>query len=211
MVKPLGTAAQVSVINVEHKKPGFSPATGRKRMKYITRVEDQEFTIVIDRDDLIMVNDQLYHIDFQQLVEGGMLSLLLNNRSLEAIVEERDEAWEVLLRGELYTVQVQDERAYRLAKARGTAAEASGEAVVKSPMPGLIVAVPVEPGQTVKKGDQVIILESMKMENELRSPRDGVVHRVHVAPGAGVEKDQALVTIGDAEADSAEGPDDERQ
>jgi biotin carboxyl carrier protein len=78
-------------------------------------------------------------------------------------------------------------------------------------MPGLIVAVPVEQGQTVKKGDQVIILESMKMENELRSPRDGVVHRVHVAQGASVEKDQALVTIGDAEADTAEGPDDERQ
>lgn len=173
-------------------------------MKYITRVEDQEFTITIDREDRIIVNDQVYNIDFQQLVEGGMLSLLLNNRSLEAIVEERDDAWDVLLRGELYSIQVQDERAYRLAKARGTVAEASGETVVKSPMPGIIIAVPVEQGQSVKKGDQVIILESMKMENELRSPRDGVVHRVHVAPGASVEKAQALVTIGDAEADTAE-------
>jgi biotin carboxyl carrier protein len=180
-------------------------------MKYITRVEDQEYTIVIDRDDRIVVNEQVFNIDFQQLAEGGMLSLLLNNRSLEAIVEERDEAWEVLLRGELYSVHVQDERAYRLAKARGTAVEASGEAVVKSPMPGLIVAVPVESGQAVKKGDQVIILESMKMENELRSPRDGVVLRVHVAKGASVEKDQALVTIGDSEADSADRPQDERQ
>lgn len=177
-------------------------------MKYITYVDDQEFTIVIDRDDQIMVNDQVYHVDFQQLVEGGMLSLLLNNRSLEAIVEERDEAWEVLLRGELYSVQVQDERAFRLAKARGTAAETHGEVIIKSPMPGLIVAIPVEPGQEVKKGDQVIILESMKMENELRSPRDGVVLRVHVVQGASVEKDQALVTIGDGEA--AEGAQDEQ-
>jgi len=173
-------------------------------MKYITRVEDQEYIIEIDRDDQIKVNGQSFDIDFQQLAEGGMLSLLLNNRSLEAIVEERDDAWEVLLRGELYSIQVQDERAYRLAKARGMAVEDSGEVVIKSPMPGLIVAVPVEPGQMVNKGDQVVILESMKMENELRSPRNGVVLRVHVAQGASVEKDQELVIIGDGEADSAE-------
>lgn len=179
-------------------------------MKYITHIEDQEFTIVIDRDDQIMVNGQVYDIDFQQLSEGGMLSLLLNNRSLEAIVEERDEAWEVLLKGELYSVHVQDERAYRLAKARGAAVEASGEAVIKSPMPGLIVSVPVEEGQEVKKGDQVIILESMKMENELRSPRDGVVLRVHVTQGDSVDKDQVLVTIGDVEASSAEPSKNER-
>jgi biotin carboxyl carrier protein len=178
-------------------------------MKYIAHVGDQEFTIIIDRDDQIIVNGQVYNIDFQQLSEGGMLSLLLNNHSLEAVVEERDETWEVLLRGELYSIYVQDERAYRLAKARGTAVEASGEALVKSPMPGLIVAVPVETGQVVKKGDQVVILESMKMENELRSPRDGVVLRVHVEQGASVEKDQLLVTIGDADADSAEEPDNE--
>lgn len=180
-------------------------------MKYITQVEEQEFTIEIDRDDQIMVNGRVYNTDFRQLTEGGMLSLLLNNRSLEAIVEERDDAWEVLLRGELYSVQVQDERAYRLAKARGTLVDDGTEAIIKSPMPGLIVAVPVEEGQAVKKGDQVVILESMKMENELRSPRNGVVHRVLVSQGASVEKDQVLVTIGDAEADSAEGPTDEQE
>jgi biotin carboxyl carrier protein len=91
------------------------------------------------------------------------------------------------------------------------AAETSGAAALKSPLPRNIIAVPGEPGQTVKKGDQVIILESMKMENELRSPRDGLVLRVLVAPGASVEKDQVLVTVGDAEADSAEAPSDERQ
>jgi biotin carboxyl carrier protein len=75
-------------------------------------------------------------------------------------------------------------------------------------MPGLIIAVTVQPGQEVKKGDKVIILESMKMENELRSPRDGVVHHVYVEPGAGVEKDQMLVTIGDMESETAGEPDD---
>ena len=166
-------------------------------MQYITTVNDEQYSIEIDQEGRITVDGQGLDVDFHPLSEGGILSLILNNRSLEAIVEERDQAWEVLIRGELYTVQVQDERAYRLAMARGVTAEMTGEAVIKSPMPGLIIAVPVEEGQLVSKGDQIVILESMKMENELRSPRDGVVKRLHVQPGASVEKDQLLATIGE--------------
>ena len=166
-------------------------------MKYITTVNDQEYIVEIDQEGQIIVNDQEYRVDFQQLSEGGILSLLLNYHSLEAIVEERDQSWEVLIRGELYTVNVQDERAYRLAKARGITTEVTGEANVISPMPGLIIEVPVEAGQLIKKGDQVIILESMKMENELRAPRDGIIKKVWVAKGASVEKNEILVTIGD--------------
>ncbi|MCA9968152.1 MAG: acetyl-CoA carboxylase biotin carboxyl carrier protein subunit, partial [Anaerolineales bacterium] len=101
--------------------------------------------------------------------------------------------------GELYTVKVQDERAYRLAKARGVASDVTGEAQMKSPMPGLIVAVPVSEGQHVEKGDKVIILESMKMENELRAPKAGIVARISVEAGASVEKDQVLAVIVDEE------------
>lgn len=168
-------------------------------MKYITTVNDQQFIIEIDQEGQITVNEQTYDVDFQQLAEGGILSLILDNRSLEAIVEERHQAWEVLIQGELYSVIVQDERAYRLSKARGTTAEVTGEATVRSPMPGLIISVPAQEGQAVRKGDVVVILESMKMENELRSPRDGVIKRVHVEEGAGVEKNQALVVIGDTD------------
>jgi biotin carboxyl carrier protein len=166
-------------------------------MNYIATVNDMEFVIEIDQEDKITVNNQPYEINCQHLPEGGIWSLLLDNRSLEAIVEERSEAWEVLIHGELYTVRVQDERAYRLAKARGATGDHAGDATIKSPMPGLIIDVPVQVGQAVKKGDQVIILESMKMENELRSPRDGFVTHVYVEQGASVEKDQVLATIGD--------------
>ncbi len=166
-------------------------------MKYITRVSNQEYTIEIDHENQILVDGQLYYVDFHQLTEGGIISLLLDNHSLEAIVEERDQDWEVLIHGELYTVKVQDERAYRLAKARGTTTEVTGEATIKSPMPGLIIAVLVEVGQVVQKGDQIVILESMKMENELRSPRGGLVKQIMIEAGASVEKDQVLVSIGD--------------
>jgi biotin carboxyl carrier protein len=166
-------------------------------MKYITTVNDEEFVIEIEHNNQIVVNGERYNIDFQHLPEADALSLLLNNQSLEAVVEARDDVWEVLTKGELYTVKVQDERAYRLAKARGVASDVVGEVQINSPMPGLIVAVSVTEGQLVQKGDKIIILESMKMENELRAPKNGVVARINVAQGASVEKDQVLAVIVD--------------
>lgn len=165
-------------------------------MKYYATVEDQEYIIEINPDE-ILVNGERYSYDFQALSEAGLVSLVLNNHSLEAVVEERDGVSEVLISGELYTVRVQDERAYRLAKARGTIQSATGEATIKSPMPGIIIATPVAEGDEVRKGDKIIILESMKMENELKAPRDGVMLVVAVEPGTSVEKGQILAVIGD--------------
>jgi biotin carboxyl carrier protein len=166
-------------------------------MKYITTVDNHEFTIELNPNNQILVNGEPYTLDFEQMADSGVYSLLLNNHSVQAMVEERDKVYEVQILGELYQVQVQDERAYRLAQARGSIADTHGEALVKSPMPGIILKVLVADGQAVTKGDKVIILESMKMENELRAPRDGLIHHVSVAAGASVEKGQVLVTIGD--------------
>jgi biotin carboxyl carrier protein len=164
-------------------------------MKYISTINGEKYEIDIDQEDQITVNDHHYKVDVEFLSDSGVLSLLLDNQSIEAIVEQRGDSWEVLIQGELYTVIVQDERAFRLAKERGTSFEASGDAVVKSPMPGLIIEVLVEVGQTVEKGEKVVVLESMKMENELRSPRKGEVTHITTEPGESVEKGQALVTI----------------
>lgn len=168
-------------------------------MKYITTVNDKEYIIEIDQENRILVNGEAYDVNINELRDLGMVSLLLNNRSYEAVVEEQDDVWETLVAGELYSVQVQDERAYRLAQARGQGGAGGGGSEIKSPMPGIIIAVPVEEGQTVKKGDKVIILESMKMENELKAPRDGVIARVAVSAGDSVEKNQVLIAIGDPE------------
>jgi len=62
-------------------------------------------------------------------------------------------------------------------------------------MPGLIVAVPVEEGQQVDKGDNLVILESMKMQNEIKAPREGKVTGVRVNPGDNVDQNQVLVVI----------------
>ncbi len=164
-------------------------------MKYIAIVKDQEYTIEIDPDKGILIDDVPHEIDFRRLPSGGVTSLLMNNRSISAVIEEMGDYWDVLIAGELYAVRVQDERAYRLERMRSSGLAVDGEAMVSSPMPGIIVAVPVAVGDVVQRGDKVIILESMKMENELRAPCDGVVTHVFVAPGGTVEKDQPLVGI----------------
>jgi biotin carboxyl carrier protein len=62
-------------------------------------------------------------------------------------------------------------------------------------MPGLVIAIPVVEGQEVKKGQVLLILESMKMQNELKSPRDGKISRIRVKPGESVEQKQALLSV----------------
>lgn len=164
-------------------------------MKYTTTVNDQKYEIEITRDGLL-VNGEPRYVDFKSMGQHAIFSLLIDNQSFEAVVELRDGKYQVLIQGDLYEVDVTDERSQRLARASGLAADPTGEIIIRSPMPGLIVAVPVQEGQAVKKGQTVVILESMKMENELKAPRDGVVHRVEVAKGQSVEQNKILIAIG---------------
>jgi biotin carboxyl carrier protein len=166
-------------------------------MKYYATVDDQEYVIEVGHENRIIVNGKPYDIDFQKMPDSGVTSLIVGHHSLEAVVEEKDGDWQVLIRGDLYDVSVEDERSRRLSSARGKLGVDEGDAVIQSPMPGIIVAVSVSEGQQINKGDKVVILESMKMENELRSPRDGVVSQVKVEAGASVEKNQILVVVTD--------------
>lgn len=166
-------------------------------MNYYATVNDQEFVIEIGPDNQIVVNGEVFDIDFKRMPNSGVTSLLINHRSLEAVVEEHDGTWQVLIRGEQYPVVVVDERTQRLANARGSFSAPEGEVIIVSPMPGTIIAVSVNEGDYVREGDKVVILESMKMENELRAPRDGVVAHVNIQAGASVEKGETLVVIAD--------------
>jgi biotin carboxyl carrier protein len=111
------------------------------------------------------------------------------------LVEARDDCYEVLVQGTLYRVNVEDERMRRLAQAARGFAPPSGEIAIKAPMPGLVIEVPVKKGQAVESGDVLVVLESMKMENELRAPRAGVVSQVRVQSGQSVEQHETLVAI----------------
>lgn len=164
-------------------------------MKYLTTVNDKTYEIEINDDRQVTLNGETFNIDLESMSGQSLYTLLLNNQSFEAFVDQGDESWRVLLRGDQYDVSVVDERAARLAKSAGSSSSQSGEFNLKAPMPGLIVSVPVSEGQAVKKGDILIILESMKMQNELKSPRDGTVARVRAKGGDSVEQNQVLMTV----------------
>lgn len=169
-------------------------------MKYITTVNGNEYEIIWNEQGEVIVNGEPHQIDLNSLGSGDLISMLFDNRSFEAVVNspERDR-WEILMNGENYDIKVQDERAYRLARARGELDNDTGMVPTKSPMPGVIVNVLVEIGQMITKGETLVILESMKMENELKATRDGKVFEIKVAAGQTVEKDAILVVVGDAD------------
>ena len=164
-------------------------------MKYQTLVNGQTFDIEINEDGRILVNGEVRAVDFRALRQGELYSMLLDHRSYEAVVDERDDLYHVLLAGDMYDVQVTDGRSRRLASAFMAFGDTGGEVSIRAPMPGLIVRVPVSEGEPVSKGQTVAILESMKMENELKSPRDGTVHHIHAKAGDNVEQNKVLVTI----------------
>lgn len=92
-------------------------------------------------------------------------------------------------------VDLQDERQKRFSTFVKAAHGASSGSSVRAPMPGLIKEVAVKDGDAVARGQRLIILEAMKMENEIAAPADGVVSKCRLAPGVNVEKDQELLTI----------------
>ena len=164
-------------------------------MNYITTIGDREYNIeIIDRGH-ISVNGTLMEVDFESISGQPVYSLLINGKSYEAFVNPADDEWQVLLLGRQYPARVEDAREKRLRAAGGGSAQGSGEFQLKAPMPGLVVAVPVEENQEVEKGQVLLILESMKMQNELRSPRAGRVQRIKVKPGESVEQRQVLLAV----------------
>ena len=162
-------------------------------MKYATTIGEQTYIVEINREGEVMIDGDTFPVDLQAIDEVTY-SLLMSNRSYEALVDTVGDELAVLLGGRMYTAQVLDERARRLSRVDGSSVS-SGELTLKSPMPGLIVAVPVAEGQAVKRGQTVLVLESMKMENELKAPRDGTVSSIKVKVRQSVEQHQPLVVI----------------
>jgi biotin carboxyl carrier protein len=169
--------------------------TGFSMAKYVTTVNGKEYVIEIIDSRRMTVNGKAYEVDFESISGQPVYSLLLDGGSYQADVYPGDEdTLQVLMRGVLYEAYVEDEREKRLSKAAGGAAQ-TGEFVLRAPMPGLVVKLPVAEGEAVKTAQVLVILESMKMQNELKSPRDGKVGRVQVKVGDSVEQRQILLTV----------------
>jgi biotin carboxyl carrier protein len=164
-------------------------------MKYISTVNDIEYAIEIIDERHISVDGRVLAVDFNPVSGQPVYSLLVDGQSVEAYVYPGEEKWEVLLMGRQFQVMVEDERDKRLRAAAGGSISETGEYHLKAPMPGMVVSILVEEGQKIEKGQVMLILESMKMQNELKSPRAGTVGRLRVKPGESVEQRQTLLSV----------------
>ena len=164
-------------------------------MKYVTTIGEHEYIIEILDEGHILLDGTPYEVDFDSVSGQPVYSLLLDGQSYESYVYASEEGWQVLLHGMLYPALVEDEREKRLRAALGRDIAERGEFHLRAPMPGLVIAVLVDDGQSVEKGDVLVILESMKMQNELRSSRPGKVARLRVKAGDSVEQRQTLLSV----------------
>ena len=164
-------------------------------MKYIARVDDKEYIVDIINDTTLQINDQTYRINLQNIGSEQIYSLLLGDHSYEVFVNRNESSYDVLVAGERHEISVEDEYTRRLAGASGQTRGPKGEAQLKAPMPGLVVAVRAQEGDRVKSGQGLVILEAMKMENELRAPWGGTVKSIKVSAGQKVEQGQLLMVI----------------
>jgi biotin carboxyl carrier protein len=165
-------------------------------MKYITIINNQQFEVEIQRDGSVILNGKRHEVDWLELPES-LYSMIKDNKSIEVAIDDSGGTTNVLLEGRLYETQVLDQRAMMMLNRRGGIKLDSGE--VHAPMPGLIVDVLVSVGDTVTEGQTVVILESMKMQNELKAPRSGVVQSVERLKGSTVDKNALLLVISGGE------------
>ncbi len=161
-------------------------------MKYVTIINNEQYEIEIDKDGGVLLNGESRDVDFLNL-GGSLYSVITQNQSIEVVIDDEDNKIEVMMNGRLYETQVLDERALLMAQRKGGLGNNSGE--VNSPMPGLIVKVSVENDQNVHQGQTVVILESMKMQNELKAPISGTVTAIYVEAGQSVDKNALLIEI----------------
>ena len=119
----------------------------------------------------VSVDGQEFMVDGRRTGRNNY-SLLIDNRSFEVDVDTTEDEYRVLLDGRTYHISMSDERQVRVG-GRQSGVEVSGRQEIRIPMPGKVVAVLVNEGDTVAKGQGLVIVEAMKMENEVRAPGNG--------------------------------------
>lgn len=127
--------------------------------------------------------------------DDGELGLLVGGQLMRGLIGRQDDGVTVAVDGHAVSAQVVDERAARLASAAAAGRPRHSETAIRAPMPGLVVGIPVEVGQSVTRGMTLVVLSAMKMQNELTAPADGVIKEVLVTAGQTVDQRQVLVRL----------------
>jgi pyruvate carboxylase subunit B len=165
-------------------------------MRYLVRIGDQTFSISdIDRDrGMARIDGRLVNFDFKHH-RGSLYSLVIDGKVFSAHLENKNGIEEIYCGANVFHAEIEDERAALLRQLSRSDTRTTTAFELKAPMPGLVVHLSVRKGQTVKKGQSLIVIEAMKMENDIKSPAEGRVATIHVKERDTVEKDALLLTF----------------
>ena len=155
---------------------------------------DKKVSVTVRDNKLYKINNRKVNIDIEQLPEDEFLIKCTERTHVGEVVNLKQNEVTVMINGNTYSFTIDTELA---SKRKEKLAKAGGKKVakVKAPLPGEIVAVLMSEGQEVHKGEPVMILEAMKMQNEITSPVSGKVKGLHVKADDTVMKDQLLFEI----------------
>ncbi len=165
-------------------------------MTYIVEVNGHRYTIEL-RDGEAVVDGQAYRAELQE-VAGTPLRIVVMDAAVHRVIVRGREGrghYRLWLDGHRYDAEALDSRTRAIRDLQALGARAAGPAPLVAPMPGLIVQLRVAVGDRVAAGAGLVVMEAMKMENELRAAAAGRVRAIRVAPGDVVEKGALLVEI----------------
>jgi biotin carboxyl carrier protein len=164
-------------------------------MKYLVTVAGREIEVEVDGDQ-VTVGGATRTATLRTVAGTSSRQLLVDGRPTVLTLRSAGRGqWTLGVGGDRWDAEVVDERTRHIRSLTAGASAARGPATVRAPMPGLVVRVLVEAEQEVAAGAGIVVLEAMKMENELKAPTAGVVRAVRVAAGEPVEKGQVLVEL----------------
>jgi biotin carboxyl carrier protein len=162
-------------------------------MKYVVLLDGRTIEVEVE-GDRVTIDGQVHSATLGVIPGTPLRQLLIDGRPLTLSVEAVGRGrWALTPKGERWEMEVLDERTRYIRSLAGGGGQRRAAGVLKAPMPGLVVRVQVQPGAQVAAGDPLVVLEAMKMENELKAGAPGTVKLVRVAPGEAVEKGQVLV------------------
>jgi len=177
------------------------------KMKFVAIVDQQEHRITVDDHDeddgiySVELDGKVYRVDAQTM-PSQVISALIENKSYDIDLDDRDQSNDPLdgrvavrVRGRVVRLEMLEHRRKKMKDAATAHFVQSGTAQITSPMPGKILRYLVTEGQEVKKGDGLVVIEAMKMENELQAPKDGIVKAISSSPGTAVDGGALLLVI----------------
>ena len=184
--------------------PGRRGRRGLRPVRYWATVRERTFEVEIE-GDAVRLDGRPLDVEACGIEATHVHSFLIGHTSHRVVARRSGPgAWDLHLRGRRERVEVLDERTRKMRKISGRGERAPGPRPLRAPMPGLVVKVGVREGEVVDAGAGLLVMEAMKMENELRAQTRALVGAVLVTDGQPVDKGQVLVELLPAESQEAE-------